>query len=261
MEYYKYLSDPFGIRKNGRIYLFCEEFDYRFNKGRIVYYELGGPNPSGCKVAIELPVHMSYPYLLERAGEIYCIPETARAREIMLFKAEEFPHKWVKCCKLVSDFPGLDNTVFEHGGRWWLASVDLQQQASLFIWHAPDMFGPWTPHSGNPVKRDIASVRSAGTPFVHHGFLYRPAQDCSRTYGGRIILNRILRLTPDEFKEEPAALIEPFAGPYPYGLHTISSLGKITLLDGKRFIFDKGQFKRSLRIGINEVRSRLSEGK
>jgi hypothetical protein len=225
-----------------------------------VYYELGSPNSSGSKVAIELPVHMSYPYLLERAGEIYCIPETARAREIMLFKAEEFPHKWLKCCKLVSDFPGLDNTVFEYRGRWWLASVDLQQQMALFIWYAPDLFGPWTPHSGNPVKRDISSARSAGTPFVHDGFLYRPAQDCSRTYGGRIVLNRILRLTPTEFKEEQVAPIEPeAAGPYPYGLHTISSLGKNTLLDGKRFIFDKREFERSLLVGVNEIRSYLSK--
>jgi len=55
----------------------------------------------------------------------------------------------------------------------------------LRVWFADDLLGSWCPHPGNPVKPDIRSARPAGTPFVHDGALYRPAQDCSRTYGAR----------------------------------------------------------------------------
>ncbi len=37
------------------------------------------------------------------------------------------------------------------------------------------------------------------------GALYRPAQDCSVTYGGAVVINRIDRLTPEEFSEQPVS--------------------------------------------------------
>jgi hypothetical protein len=99
------------------------------------------------------------------------------------------------------------------------------------------------PHATNPVKVDAGSSRPAGTPFVHGGELYRPAQDCSKTYGRRIVLNRVIKLTVSEFEEERAAVVNPDSnGPYPHGLHTISSVlnaPNVTLIDGKRIVFPK----------------------
>ena len=83
---------------------------------------------------------------------------------------------------------------------------------------------------------------------MHDGCLYRPAQDCSRTYGRRVILNRITRLTPKVFKEEPEVVIEPYAdSDYPHGIHTLSAAGGITLVDGKRLVFLKSAIKDSLK--------------
>src|SRR5439155_16783323 len=116
--------------------------------------------------------------------------------------------------------------------RWWLACTrrDVGENMPLFVWHARSLEGPWEPHALNPVKADIRSSRPAGTPFVHRDILYRPAQDSSRMYGGGIVINRVLRLTPTEFKEEPAAAVEPFSeGPFPDGIHTLSAVGEITL--------------------------------
>ena len=108
----------------------------------------------------------------------------------------------------------------------------------LFVWHARNLEGPWEPHALNPVKADIRSSRPAGTPFVHGGMLYRPAQDCSRMYGGGIVINRVVRLTPTEFAEEPAATVEPFSeSPFRDGIHTLSGVGDLTLIDSKRHRF------------------------
>jgi hypothetical protein len=207
-------------------------------------------HPAKARVAIELPIHVSYPYLLEDQDRVYCVPETYQAREIALYEAEKFPHKWRKVASLIRNFPAVDGTVFQYDGRWWLACSSYPMgRDSVFMWHAQDLFGPWRPHSRNPVKTDIRSSRSAGTPFIHGGFLYRPAQDSSRTYGGRIVINRVTRLTPTEFEEEPAAVIEPYAnGPYPYGVHTVAAVGDVTILDGQR-----RRFIRSHRVAMVEL--------
>ncbi len=190
------------------------------------------------KVAIELPTHIAYPYLIKHRSEIYCIPETHQVQEVSIYKAEKFPTRWTKAAPLIENFAGLDATVFQYEDRWWLtcARKDGNPTDKLFVWYASDLLGPWSPHRANPVKRDIRSSRPAGTPFIHDGYLYRPAQDNSTTYGGRILLNRVLKLTPVEFDEEQVAVVEPDKnGPYPDGIHTISALGNITLVDGKRF--------------------------
>jgi hypothetical protein len=97
---------------------------------------------------------MSYPFLVEDAGEIYCIPETCGADEVALFRAVEFPRKWSKVAVLVEHFGGVDPTVFRHGGRWWLTCTERGRDADvkLWVWYASDLLGPWTPHARNPSK-------------------------------------------------------------------------------------------------------------
>ena len=42
-------------------------------------------------------------------------------------------------------------------------------------------------------------------------------------------------MTPDEFEEEVVARLQPDpAGPCPDGMHTLSAVGDLTLVDGKR---------------------------
>lgn len=235
-----FVADPFGVVHRGKLTILCEEYDSRRGLGRIVSVDSTAQHPRS-PVTIGPELHRSYPYLFHHDGEIYCVPETYQARKIALYRAAEFPARWDKVTTLVRDVAALDSTLVQFDGRWWLWCVDYERgaQAELFLYHSPDLFGPWTAHPGNPVKTDIRSARPAGTPFVHEGILYRPAQDCSRTYGGRVVINRVTCLTPTAFAEEPVALVEPDpAGPYPDGLHTLSAVGSVTLVDGKRVVFD-----------------------
>ena len=235
----KYFADPFGVTRNGRTYILCEEFDYRTFRGRIVCIELVDKKAmSQPTVAIEPPFHVSYPYVFEYEGKVYCVPETRRAGEIGLYQAEELPSRWKKVATLVSGFSGVDSTLFQYRDLWWLASVDhAGSMHRLFIWYSEGPLGPWKSHAANPVKADYSSSRPGGTPFICDDCLYRPAQDCSNSYGRRVIINHVTKLTCTEFKEEKVAVVEPYAtDPYPDGLHTISSIGNATLVDGKRFL-------------------------
>jgi len=81
----------------------------------------------------------------------------------------------------------------------------------------------------------VRSSRPAGAPFTVGDRLYRPAQDSSRTYGGRIAINQIRVLSTSEFEEETIAYLEPDPhSEYPDALHTLSFAGEYAVVDGKR---------------------------
>lgn len=239
----RYLADPFGIVDDNGIHILCEEFDFAGGKG--VISEIDIPHdgaPTAPQQVLQLPVHMSHPYLFAHEREFFCIPEASATRRVTLYRAEQFPRRWAECATLMDNVLAVDSTVFPHAGRWWLMYTDARgrvgQNDRLLAWHARSPLGPWEPHANNPVKLDPGSARPGGTPFVAGGSLFRPAQDCSRGYGARVVINRVTRLTPSEFDEEPVAVVEPYdESPYPEGVHTLSSVGDVTLIDGFRTVF------------------------
>jgi len=252
------LADPFGIREGSRTTILVEDYHYRTQKGCIsVVKSMANNSFSAPKPVIDLPVHLSYPYLLEFQDDVFCVLAREHGPEVSLYRAKVFPNNWVKIGTLIKGFAAMDPTVFPYEGRWWLLCTDgdAGPDNKLYAWYASDLLGPWLPHAATPLKTDVRSSRPAGTPFVHQGELYRPAQDCSETYGGAVVLNRIIRLTPTEFEEEPVRVVKPYPNsPYPDGLHTISSVGDITIIDGKRRIFIPHAFREVLRSKINRVR-------
>jgi hypothetical protein len=260
-----FLADPFGLRRGEEATILCEYFDYRRAKGTICSIDVsGGDFASSPEPALELAEHSSYPCLVEDGDALYCIPEAHRAREVALFKADPFPRGWTKVGTLLHDVSAMDPTVFRYDERWWLMCADGDNggESDLLVWHAATLEGPWLPHAANPVKIDVRSARPGGTPFEWEGNLYRPAQDCSQAYGGRVVVNRVTRLTPQEFAEVPVTTIEPDAdGPYPAGRHTLSALGDLTLIDGHRFVFVGAALGHFLRIwGRNIARAARGGG-
>jgi hypothetical protein len=253
-----YFADPFHCPETGAnnpkptTSVMVEEYDYAGAKGSISWLSLrkeqGSLRIDDRGSAIALPMHLSYPYIFRYDGVVYCVPECWQSHAISLYRAVDPPRVWQKLATLVDAFDGVDPTLFQHEGRWWLLCSSRHQGSlhNLFIWYADTLLGPWRPHDGNPVKNDVRSSRPAGTPFAHEGHLYRPTQDCSRTYGGRVLLNRINKLTPEEFAEESVREICPIA-PYSDGVHTLSSCGEMTLIDGKRVVI-KSPF-RAIRCG------------
>ena len=231
-----FIADPFGIAFEGRKYLLCEYFDYREPTGRIVGAEVRGSVVVGnLQDAIVGSCHMSYPFLLVHEGRLFCVPEASRANEVALFKMVAWPSKWRKEAVLLK-VDAVDPSMVHYGGRLWLFyGVRRTNGAELFVSYADSPYGPWLPHAKQPAKTDSTSSRPGGTPFVHRGRLYRPAQDCSRVYGGRVVINEVVALSPDDFEERIVAVVEPDRnGPYPDGLHTLSAFGDMTLVDGKR---------------------------
>lgn len=234
-----YVADPFGVP--GSDIVLAEAFHYGSAKGYITALDATSP-----RLPIPLPsvltdrVHLSYPYLIEEQGQLYCLPERSAANDVILYRITGYPDHWEAEAMLLEGFPAVDATVFQHEGLWWLFATMSERghESTLYLWHAPALHGPWTPHLGNPVKTDVRSSRPAGMPFVVNGALYRPAQDCSRVYGGAVKLLRITELNPSRFAEEVVGTVGPWRDTaYPAGLHTLTGWGDRTLVDAKRLRF------------------------
>lgn len=245
-----YLADPFPIERDGRLMLLAEGYDYRQRLGYLAALDPARPEQSLTRLDVPVPGHLSYPLPVEKNGVLHVIPESHQARRVVLLRAgEPFPGHWETAATLLDEFAGVDCTPVRHDGRWWLfcADNDDQDQTKLFLFMAEALEGPWRPHPQNPVKIDCRSSRPGGRPFLHNGSLYRPAQDCSLCYGGAIVLNRIVELTPQRFVEEVAVRIEPDPnGPYPHGLHHFVPWGDVTIIDGNRRRFGAGTAARWL---------------
>ncbi|MBN1870880.1 MAG: hypothetical protein JW847_09930 [Candidatus Omnitrophica bacterium] len=239
-----FVSDPFGLFDDNHWHIFFEELKDAGSKGEISEWIVDKTlRVLDKREAFSSQEHVSYPYLIEHEGEFYSIPETSREGKVTLFRVDLKTGKFREAAILLEGVKLSDPTVFRYHHRWWLFGVS--DGPVLCGWHAPDLFGPWTPHANNPLKIDICTARPAGTPFEHEGVLYRPAQDCSRTYGGRVIINRIKTLTPTKFDEEVDRIIEPEKnGKYPEGFHTLSSAGRICFCDGKKWEYAPKVFLR-----------------
>lgn len=227
---HRYFADPFGVPGEDRLY--CEIFTHADGIGRLAEVTLGA-SPVIHPCPLPLPGHLSYPFLFEEDGTLYCLPESSAAGRNVLFRREGAG--WVEAAELLPGIAAADTTLFRWQGRYWLAWSDVRLGAmdSLCLAWSDSLTGRWRFHPQNPVKREPSSSRPAGTPFVKDGVLYRPAQDCSRTYGGAVVINRVLRLDAAGFAEEPAIRIPPPPGPFAAGLHTLSAWGERTLVDAK----------------------------
>lgn len=238
-----FYADPFGYEDEDGVHLIMEELDHKVVKGFITETSIQQTTPSEAVYyhgAITSDSHLSYPFILQYKGTTYCIPENSESNNVILYQLNPTSKSWVKAKVLLENFPGVDSTVIYYQNKWWLfctkaGSTPQSANNELHIFYSDDLFGEWMPHMLNPVKVDIRAARPAGTPFTCDGVLYRPAQDCSETYGGKVTFNQVINLTPTQFQEKIVSELEPDpASSFPHGLHTVSSLGDLTLIDGKR---------------------------
>jgi hypothetical protein len=246
----RYVADPFGCAIADGSVVLVEDFNHRERHGRLSAYHLSETGAASEPTPVhEFEVHASYPYLLESEGDWWCIPETSAARNVVAHRFDPETLRLHDPVALLDDVALVDPTVFEWAGHWWLFGTDRDRGANTHLraWWAPSLLGPWQPHAIDPLLIDVRSARGAGTPFVHDGRLYRPAQDCTGSYGEAVTLNLIEELDPQRFSERVVQVLHPDpAGPYPDGVHTLSSLGDRTLVDGTVRRFSLAAFRHEL---------------
>jgi hypothetical protein len=236
----RYWADPFPVMHRDQYFVFVEEWLRSTRRGHIAVMEIAKDGSAGAPVPVlARDHHLSYPCVFQWRDTFYMVPETAERRRVELYRCVSFPGEWTLDSVLVDDVRAVDATVQEIDGRWWMFVNIGEDGAStydeLHLYYADTPLGPWKPHRRNPVKSDVRSARPAGKLLRSNGDLYRPAQDCAGGYGSGIWLNKVLRLTPDEFREEPSTKVLPRWARDLVATHTLNTTGGLTVVDAARW--------------------------
>ena len=244
-----FVADPFPCPTHPGAILY-ERYSHRTGRGTLEAL-VPAAGTGGVAQRLDLPVrgHLSYPFPYVEDDTAFCLPEMAGENRQILYVLE--PDGSVREHAIVAeDVAMADPTLFRYAGLYWIAYNDasLGLHENLCLRFADRLEGPWTAHPLNPVKIDVRCSRPGGTPFRVGETLFRPAQDCSRSYGCALTINRVVACAPDRYDEIVVARLMPDPnGRYPHGMHTFSVTPDGILLDGKRIAFSPGIMLKSLR--------------
>ena len=232
-----FYADPFPFVYRGRTFVFVEDLDHRTNKGVISVIPFGDGGPSGsARVVLEEPWHLSYPFVFEREGQVWMIPESSSNSAITLYRAERFPDCWVKEADLLTGIEASDATLVDHAGQLWMFASVRDGVGSwsdrLSIFHAPALVGPWQAHPGNPLLIDQSCARPAGAFVQRNGRLFRPVQDCRRGYGTGIGLAEVTRLDTEGYAQTVHAVVQAPPDWPGRRFHTLNRAGSLEVIDG-----------------------------
>ncbi|MGI4745021.1 MAG: glucosamine inositolphosphorylceramide transferase family protein [Janthinobacterium lividum] len=234
-------ADPFGLWRDGCLYVFAEAFDYRTRVGHIdvLMYDRD-LNLLDCRTVLKKPWHLSYPVVFEASGETWMLPEAYKSGTLTLYRAGTFPSEWEPVCDIPLDGPAIDATPLFHEGKWWLfyspSHSKIGRRGHLHVAWADHPTGPWHLHPLNPVRIDLGSARPGGTPRLQDGVIILPVQDCRSTYGAAIRELSITHLDETSFIAADHAGVSAagWMAPFTDGFHTLASAGPVTLIDVKR---------------------------
>ena len=232
----RFYADPFVFQRDGRHYLFVEEFPYATGRGEISVAELGDDGTFGePRLAIREPYHLSYPQVFEQDDEIFMIPESGGAGELVLYRAERFPDRWVRDTVLMTGRDFNDATLLEADGRFWLTGTERFGYGSasdtMAVYSASSLRGPWSAHALNPIAIDHSAARPGGAFIRQGGAIDLPVQNGSRAYGGGLGLMRLEQLDDAGVRFGPPRPIRPGPAWDRAGIHTLNRSGRLEVVD------------------------------
>lgn len=235
----RFYADPVIFAHGGVTAIFFEDYDYATHRGRISHVVLDAEGHASAPVeTLTLPYHLSYPFVFRVGEDVLMIPESSENRTIQLWEAERFPDRWRLRSVLLEDIEAADTTLhFDRGtGLWWMFAAVTEYGScshdTLSLFSSERLEGPWVPHPGNPVKLDPGTARPAGPLVEWEGRLFRPAQDCTASYGAGLVWCEVQELSWERYRE---TVVAHHAAPRGYtGIHTYGRGGGFEVADFKR---------------------------
>ena len=231
-------ADPFGFKINDKKYIIFEEYSQILKRGRIAIAEIANDSLVNKKIILDNKKHLSYPFIFIENEEIFVICEAYKTKKLDLYKINKSNLSLQKIRDIFSHQEAIDPTIIKYNEKYWLFySKKEKAEEELHLAYANSLHDNFVQHPKNPIKSCKSSARSAGTPFIIDNIIYRPAQNCQKFYGEKIVINKINILNENDFNEEICYEILPPKNTnnkqYNFiATHTISKIGDETLIDG-----------------------------
>lgn len=242
-----YRADPFITRVKNQLVIFFERYNYKKQKGHIASIEVKDNTIGEEKVVLKNENHYSYPFTFKQDETVLCLPECYMSKEIQVYTIND-AETLVQQQSILPKTEIVDPSLLFYNNKYWLFCTinNYLHNAQLYIFYSDSLDGKFKPHLLNPVKTDISSARPAGSFIKIGNEILRPSQNCSETYGGSLMLNKIITLTETDYKEETIQEIKPFDKRYNKGLHHVCVEDNTIIIDGKKYIYSMRQAIRRL---------------
>jgi hypothetical protein len=197
---------------DGRAYVYVTDRALTGGPARITCFEIATDGPNPPFTAISTSEGVSHPFVFGHAGEAYMLVQTGDDA-IALYRATRFPDQWSFEGTVLDGRPGRSPVLCFHDGRLWLFVNEAvrggRYDDELHLYHADSLAGPWHPHPRNPIVSDVRHARPGGRPFARGDALARPARDASQPGRGTLTLQRVDRMTLDDYREQKVAELDP----------------------------------------------------
>lgn len=187
-------------------------------------------------VLLELDTHLSYPAIIEKDGIAYVYPENGASGSLKMYRYDEDAHKLVEPVCILNDAVADSTILFFNDTYYIVATKSKNSRENAYLYQSIDLFGEFKLVSDQPVQKNRSCSRPAGNWIEMSGKLFRPSQDCSKSYGGAMNIMRVDSLVP--FQEEIVFGINPMSYKYHFGTHTInfSKDAPLTVIDGYGYL-------------------------
>ena len=227
-------ADPFLLERDGETWLFAEYFSYRAARGVIscCRFKPDSHRFGDWREVLREPFHLSYPQLIPHGGEIYMIPETEEAEQLLVYRASSFPDHWERFAVLRRDCRWVDTTLLPDQKRMIAYALDAgTPQACLLV----------SAETGETLRdltdrRPLLLSRPGGAILTEGESWILPCQNGEKTYGGALTFSQTapsLQVFSSVFTLSPEnLLIENEAAPVS-GVHTYNRMGGLEVVDYK----------------------------
>lgn len=183
-------ADPFLFKYQGKNYLFVEEFDMLIKKGRISVAEVVNGRCQRFRPCIDIPYHLSYPCIYEYDTNIYMIPECYESGKVVRYKCKSFPYEWIEEKVLLEEAAADTTPIILEGNVAYITTIfkDSENRKNDNLW----MLNYNNDDSLHQIYNNFY-CRCAGHVIfnnVEENEFIRPSQDCSETYGAKLLFNK-----------------------------------------------------------------------
>jgi hypothetical protein len=228
----RFLADPCLAGRGGETFVFFEDWDWTARQGAIGCGRLTDDGRlAEVREVLRRPYHLSFPFVFERDGAWYMIPETKADGRVRLLRATAFPDRWEEEAVLFEG-DATDTVMYEQDGTFYFFTTLWEPRGEatahcLFV--ADGLTAPWRLHPASPLSTGLRGIRAGGPLVWRDGTLLRPVQDARRGYGVGLDWMRVDELTPTTFRESLVdSLVPP---PDRDGGHTYSATADWEIID------------------------------
>lgn len=238
-----WFADPFIIRvEDDDFVLLVEEFKYDIRRGVISQLRIDRKNYSikEVKTVLDTGFHLSFPAYYRKDNKLYFYPESAERGATYLYEYDETECKAREIC-IINPNKVADTTLVElpkdvmGGGIFQLCTTNPNYDKDVLDVYSFSEAG--CPLELKPVmalKTERATARNAGMVFHVKGKLYRPAQDCTNSYGECVEIQE-MRFEGNGITLHPVNRIFSTSSVYPDAFHTFNVFdNKWVAVDARR---------------------------